>query len=99
MAVLTAANLNKSFGPEVIFAGVSLSIPRRARVAIVGPNGIGKTTLLRILSGEESATSGNVHLAKSTQLGYLPQEVGLLGGQTLWEECLDAIEAVAVVDR
>jgi ATP-binding cassette subfamily F protein 3 len=92
MAVLTATNLNKSFGPEVILSGITLSIPQRARVAIVGPNGIGKTTLLKILSGEESATSGSVHLAKSTRLGYLPQEVGLLGGQSLWAECLDALE-------
>jgi ATP-binding cassette, subfamily F, member 3 len=92
MAVLTATNLHKAYGPEVIFAGVSLSIPQRARVAIVGPNGIGKTTLLRILAGEDSATGGSVHLAKSTRLGYLPQEVGRLGGQTLWEECLNALE-------
>ncbi len=92
MAVLTATNLNKSFGPEVIFSSVTLSIPQRARVAIVGPNGIGKTTLLKILAGEESATSGTVHLAKSTRLGYLPQEVGRLGGQSLWVECLNALE-------
>ena len=92
MAVLTANNLNKSYGPEVIFSGITLSIPQRARVAIVGPNGIGKTTLLKILSGEETATSGSVHLAKSTRLGYLPQEVGRLGGQSLWVECLGALE-------
>ncbi|MBN2045021.1 MAG: ABC-F family ATP-binding cassette domain-containing protein [Anaerolineales bacterium] len=91
MAVLTATNLTKSFGPEVIFSGINLSIPHRARVAIVGPNGIGKTTLLKILANQDSATSGNVQLAKSTQLGYLPQEVGRLGGQSLWAECLDAL--------
>ena len=94
MAILTATNLHKAYGPEVIFAGVSLSIPQRARVAIVGPNGIGKTTLLRILAGEDSATGGSVHLAKSTRLGYLPQEVGRLGGQSLWAECLDALAEI-----
>ncbi len=94
MAILTATNLHKAYGPEVIFAGVSLSIPQRARAAIVGPNGIGKTTLLRILAGEDSATGGSVHLAKSTRLGYLPQEVGRLGGQSLWLECLDALAEI-----
>ena len=91
MAVLTATNLNKAYGPEVIFTGVSLSIPQRARVAIVGPNGIGKTTLLRILAGEEAASSGDVHLARSAKMGYLPQEVSRLGNHTLWEECLNAL--------
>jgi len=91
MAVLTATNLHKAYGPEVIFAGITLSIPQRARVAIVGPNGIGKTTLLRILAGKESASSGDVHLARTARLGYLPQEVEALGSQTLWEECLNAL--------
>ncbi|MEJ2484866.1 MAG: ABC-F family ATP-binding cassette domain-containing protein [Anaerolineales bacterium] len=91
MAVLTATNLHKAYGPEVIFAGITLSIPQRARVAIVGPNGIGKTTLLRILAGKESASSGDVHLARSARLGYLPQEVEALGNHTLWEECLSAL--------
>ena len=48
MAVLTVTNLEKSYGPVEIFSGVTFSIPHRARAAIVGPNGIGKTTLLRI---------------------------------------------------
>lgn len=91
MAVLTATNLHKSYGPEVIFSGISLSIPQKARVAIVGPNGIGKTTLLRVLAGEESASSGSVHLARTARMGYLPQEVSSLGEHTLWEECLNAI--------
>ena len=91
MAVLTATNLHKAYGPEVIFAGISLSVPQRARMAIVGPNGIGKTTLLRILAGKESASSGDVHLARSARMGYLPQEVAALGEHTLWEECLNAL--------
>lgn len=88
MPLLTASNLSKSFGPLDIFSGVSLSIPHGARVALVGPNGIGKTTLLRILIGEEEPTSGKVHRARGIRIGYLPQEAHLASSLTLWEECL-----------
>ncbi len=91
MAVLTVTNLDKSYGPEVIFSGISLSIPQRARAAIVGPNGIGKTTLLRILAGKDSPSGGEVHFARSARMGYLPQEVAVFGEHTLWEECLNAL--------
>ena len=73
MSLLTTQNLAKSFGPVDIFEGITLSVPRHARIAIVGPNGVGKTTLLRILAGEEEPTSGSVHRAKGLRMGYLPQ--------------------------
>jgi ATP-binding cassette, subfamily F, member 3 len=91
MTLLSAAELTKSFGPVDIFKGLSLSVPPGARIAIVGPNGIGKTTLLRILVGLEEPTSGKVSRAKGLSIGYLPQEAGLTGAHTLWEECLNAV--------
>ncbi|HKJ26205.1 MAG TPA: ABC-F family ATP-binding cassette domain-containing protein, partial [Anaerolineales bacterium] len=54
---------------------------------------------LRILSGEETPASGTVHLARSAKLGYLPQEVGRLGGQSLWEECLDALSVLRTQEK
>ena len=57
MSLITANDLAKSYGPNDIFSGVTLSIPRRARIAIVGPNGIGKTTLLRILMRPEEPSA------------------------------------------
>ena len=59
MSLITANDLGKSYGPADIFSGVTLSIPHGARIAIVGPNGIGKTTLLRILLGLEEPSSGH----------------------------------------
>lgn len=92
MGVLSTTNLTKAHGPEVIFSGISFDLPARGRVAIVGPNGIGKTSLLRILAGEESANEGGVHLARGARLGYLPQEARFSGNHSLWEECILAVE-------
>ncbi|MBC8331434.1 MAG: ABC-F family ATP-binding cassette domain-containing protein [Anaerolineae bacterium] len=87
MALITTHNLTKSFDPVDIFSGLSLSIPHGARIALVGPNGIGKTTLLRILAGEDPPSSGDVHRARGLTVGYLPQESVLESDSTLWEEC------------
>ena len=88
MSLVTTYNLGKSFDPVDIFAGLTLNIPHGARVALVGPNGIGKTTLLRIIAGRESASQGDVHYARGLTLGYLPQESVLEFKNTLWDECL-----------
>jgi ATP-binding cassette subfamily F protein 3 len=88
MSLLTTYNLGKSFDPVDIFAGLTLSIPQGARVALVGPNGIGKTTLLRIIAGREAPSSGDVHYTRGLTMGYLPQESVLESENTLWAECL-----------
>jgi ATP-binding cassette subfamily F protein 3 len=88
MSLITAQNLSKSFGANDIFSGISLSIPHHARIAIIGPNGIGKTTLLRILAKEEESSGGEVSQARHLTIGHLAQEAGLESPRTLWEECL-----------
>jgi ATP-binding cassette subfamily F protein 3 len=88
MSLITSQDLAKSFGARDIFSGISLSLPHRARIAIIGPNGIGKTTLLRILAGEEEASSGRVNRARNLSIGHLAQEAGLDSPHTLWQECL-----------
>lgn len=89
MSLISANQLSKSFGPVDLFRDLTFAIPNRARTAIVGPNGIGKTTLLRILAGLELPSGGQVHSAKNLQIGYLPQESVLESDLTLWEECLE----------
>jgi len=88
MSLITTYNLGKSFDPVDIFAGLALSIPHGARVALVGPNGIGKTTLLRIIAGRDAPSSGEVHYARGLTMGYLPQESVLESENSLWDECL-----------
>ena len=88
MSLITATNVALSHGPDDIFWGAALSIPRGARIAIVGPNGVGKTSLLRILVGLEEPSEGVVHRSRNLTIGYLPQEASLTAGHTLWDECL-----------
>jgi len=94
MSLITAKNLSKSFGAEDIFEGVSLSIPRGARIALVGANGVGKTTLLRILMELDFPNSGTVQHAKELTIGYLPQEATLSTRGTLWDTCLDVFSDI-----
>jgi ATP-binding cassette, subfamily F, member 3 len=89
MSIITANSLSKSFGAEDLFANVSFSVAKGARLALVGPNGIGKTTLLRILIGEEEPSSGTVTRAKSLRLGYLSQEADFELQGELWDVCLE----------
>jgi len=92
MSLITATSLAKSFGAEEIFREVSFSVARGARFALVGPNGIGKTTLLRILMGLETPSAGKVTRAKSLRLGYLPQEADFQLEGTIWEACTAVFE-------
>jgi len=92
MSLIIASDLAKSFGPDDIFEGISLSIPHGARIAIVGANGVGKTTLLRILVGEDFPSAGSVQHARDLVIGYLPQVATLSKEGTLWTHCLAVFE-------
>ena len=75
MALLSASNLNKSFGTDLVFRNASFEIQENDRVGLVGVNGSGKTTLFKILTGELDADSGNIYKATATVLGYMEQHV------------------------
>jgi len=90
MSLLSATNLAKAYGPNDIFSDISFSIPRGARVGLVGPNGVGKTTLLRVLIGQEEPSSGEIQRAKGLTTGYLPQEASFEADSTLWDACAAA---------
>ena len=74
MPVVSLHNLGQSFGDFDVFLNLTASVHHNERVGLVGPNGIGKTTLLLLLSGHSKPSSGSISMAKGTRLGYLPQE-------------------------
>ena len=74
MSILTATNVGQSFGAYDVFSGVNISIPDDGKIGLVGPNGVGKTTLLMILAGLSQPEMGHVHVARNARLGYLSQE-------------------------
>ena len=89
MSLITVSSLSKSFGAEDLFAGVTFSVAKGARFALVGPNGIGKTTLLRILIGQEEPSGGTITRARHLRIGYLSQEADFELKGVLWDVCLE----------
>ncbi len=74
MSILNAENLGLSFGAFDLFRGITLTVANDSKIGLIGPNGIGKTSLLLILAGINQPTEGKVHLARGRRLGYLRQE-------------------------
>ena len=100
MSLISANDLAKSYGAQDVFRAVSVAIPHQARIALVGPNGVGKTTLLRLLAGEETPDLGQVRRARNLRIGYLPQEArpsDLIDSEddaSLWDVGLAAFEGL-----
>ena len=74
MSLLTADNLCLSFGAFDLFKGISGAIANDGKIGLIGPNGVGKTSLMLILAGINQPTAGQVHIARGRKLGYLRQE-------------------------
>ena len=85
--VIEVNNLGKSFGDRVIFEGLSFSVPKGSIVGIIGANGRGKSTLFKILSGEEQPDSGEVQIGETVKMAHVDQSRDALDGdKSVWEE-------------
>ena len=73
MPLVSVSDLAVHYGADIIFSGVNLDINERARIGIVGPNGGGKTSLLRVLVGEQDANEGRISRSNGLRIGYVPQ--------------------------
>lgn len=85
--VIDAEDLTKGYGDRVLFENLKFSIPKNAIVGIIGPNGVGKSTLFRIIMGEEQPDSGNITIGSTVQLSYVDQSHEHLqdGEKTVYE--------------
>ena len=91
MTILTVSELGKHFGGQDIFANLNFSINPNDKIALVGPNGEGKTTLLQILAGLAHGSEGKVTTTKGLHIGYLEQHTSLNSTKgTLWALALSA---------
>lgn len=89
--LLSVANLTKAYGPDHILTGVTFRVDAREKVALVGRNGTGKTTLLKIITGRLEGDGGSVQLARGAKIGYLRQEAPVTVGLTVLEEAEQAV--------
>lgn len=92
MVSLSVNNLKKTYGVDVIFDNVSFTINEREKVGIVGKNGAGKTTLFNIIADIEKADSGDIFIAKDSNVGYMSQNVNISSEKTVIEEVLTVFE-------
>jgi len=86
LILLQAQSITKNFGTKKLFSNVSFEVQDNSRIGLVGRNGVGKSTLLKIISNQESYNSGNIALKKDTNIGYLAQDSGLNSDNKIFNE-------------
>ena len=86
MQIVTFVDIHKSFGQEIVFAGLNEKLFANQKVGLIGANGSGKTTLFKLILGQIEPDEGQVVKRKSLNIGYLPQEPSFSGDLTVMEE-------------
>ena len=95
--VIEVEGLRKVFGDRLLFDNVSFTVPKGAIVGIIGANGMGKSTLFRLLMGDEQPDGGSVTVGETVQLGYVDQSRDDLdGSKTVWEEVSDGLDIIRI---
>ncbi len=90
--MLSLQNAGKRFGPRILFLEADWLIRSKEKTALVGANGTGKSTLMKVLAGVETLDYGNLQRTRGMSIGYLPQEGLRLSGRTIFEECLTVFD-------
>ncbi len=99
MSLVQVEQLTKSFGGDTLFAPFSAQIGSGDRIALIGDNGVGKSTLLRLLSGDENPSAGTIRLIGATRVGYLPQAARLQDHGVLFEAMEAAFAPLQAAER
>src|SRR5216684_114963 len=98
-SVIQLSSAGKRYGHKLLFEGADWMITSRDRVGLVGANGTGKSTLLKILAGSESLDYGSVSRAKGISAGYLPQDGLALSGRTVFAECMSVFSQLRKMEQ
>ena len=97
--VLTVEHLTKAFGDRVLIDDLSFDLPRNGIVGVIGPNGVGKTTLFKMIVGQEQPSSGALELGETVKLSYVDQmRAGIDPKKSVWEVVSDGNDYITVGD-
>src|ERR1017187_300202 len=96
--MIQLSSAGKRFGPKLLFENLNWLITPHDRVGLVGANGTGKSTLLKVLGGLESLDYGAITSAKNTTFGYLPQDGLRLEGRTVFDECMSVFSGLQALE-
>ena len=98
-AVLEVSNLTKGFGDRVLIKDLSFSLPRAGIVGIIGPNGVGKTTLFKTITGQEQPDTGSVKIGDTVSFSYVDQNrAGLNAEDNVWQVVSDGLDHIKVAN-
>ena len=99
MIILSAQGIAKSFGVNAVLKDVSLTLEQGERMGLVGVNGCGKSTLMRIIAGLDAPDSGEIALSRGVRVGYLAQQDMATGGSSVWAELEQVYEPVFEMEK
>jgi ATP-binding cassette subfamily F protein 3 len=97
--MISLNNAGKRFGPKILFENVTWMVTPRERTGLVGANGTGKTTILKVLAGLETIDSGDYSSQKGITTGYLPQDGLSLSGRGVFAECMSVFDRLKDMER
>jgi ATP-binding cassette ChvD family protein len=97
--VINAVNVAKSFDSKSLYEGLNFSLPPGGIVGIVGPNGVGKSTLFKMMTGEEQPTAGAIEIGETVKLGYIDQNRPLDPAKSIWQEISDGQDILLLGTR
>ena len=99
MIILSAQHIAKSFGVNAVLRDVSMTVQQGDRIGLVGVNGCGKSTLMRILAGLDAQDGGEISLVRGLRVGYLAQQNMVTSGETVWNELQKVYEQVFAMEK
>jgi len=97
--MLNIHNLSISFAGEYLFEEITFKITAGDRIGLVGKNGAGKSTMLKILSGDQESDTGQIAIDKNARIGFLRQDIDFVEGRTVLEEAYEAFEEIKSLER